>query len=108
MSKQKPKKKHEENNGIQQIIGCSYLFIRMVAGFMSLIFMTLALIFLYIQTLYAIDMAIFVAMAGVFSYLAGYLALYFKGDDPEESEHMRDTLDEDKRKNDRRDDDFED
>ena len=108
MSKKKRKKKNEVNEGIELVFSCSALMIRLIAGFVSLIFMILTFVLLYVQALYAIDIAVLVALAGLFSYLSGYLALYFKGDAPQESEHMQDTLDEDKRKNNWQDDEFED
>ena len=106
MSKKKRKKKNEVNEGIELVFSCSALMIRLIAGFVSLIFMILTFVLLYVQALYAIDIAVLVALAGLFSYLSGYLALYFKGDEPQESEHMQDTLEEDKRKNDWQDDEL--
>lgn len=105
MSKHKRKRKNDEDSGIEQIMGCSYFLLKVMAGVMSLIFMTLALVLVYIQMLYALDLAVFVAIAGLFSYLSGYFALSQDETETVDSEHLQDTFDEDKRKNDWRDDD---
>ncbi len=105
MSDKKRKRKNDDNSGIEQLMGCSYFLLKVIAGVLSLIFMTLALVLVYIQMLYALDLAVFVAIAGLFSYLSGYFALSQDETQSVDSEHLRDTLEEDKRKNDWLDDD---
>ena len=72
---QQKRKNDEDMSCFQQIVGCSNLFIRLLAGLLSLIFIGTTLFLFYIKFEFPeFDIAVWVVMTSFFAYLCAYVA----------------------------------
>ncbi|GAB5493002.1 MAG: hypothetical protein Phog2KO_32170 [Phototrophicaceae bacterium] len=74
MNKQK-RKNEEDASCSQQVVGCSNIFIRLLAGSLMLVFIGLIAFLFYIKSESPeIDIGVFAVITSLFAYLCGYVA----------------------------------
>ncbi len=85
MSKHKRKRKNDEPDWYEQLKKSGVVIIRLIAGLLMLILVGVMLFLVYLKFLFpGFEISVWLVMSGLFSYLSGYLAFTWSGDDEEE------------------------
>lgn len=82
----KRKRKNDEHKSLyEQLKQSGVVIIRLIAGLLMLMLIGAMLVLIYLKFLYpGFEISVWLTMTGLFSYLSGYLAFQWSGEEDEE------------------------